>query len=141
MKLLVQVNTIDGERETAIGYAIVAVTAEMQEYMAKRRALFAASKNFADDLSDMRFWGCDFITFHGDIDLDTVMSEDEQHMFDEKGYWEVSDDFEFANDEEVVEWEFEQVVLDGDSWYVTANEKDVGVEVKTREMPHEQNHR
>jgi len=137
MKLLVQVNTIDGERETSIGYALVEMNNETVEYLTKRRALFEASKKFADDLSDMRFWGCEFITFHGDIDLDAVMSEDEQHLFDERGYWEVSDDFSFTNAEEAVEWEFEQVVLDGDSWYVTANEKDVGTEIQTREIPHE----
>lgn len=134
MKLLVQVSTIDGERETDIQYAIIEVNAETQEYLTKRKVLFAASKNFAEDLSDMRFWGCSFVTFHGNIDLDELIDEDEQHTFDEQGYWEVSDDF--ANDEEVSEWEFEQVVLDGDSWYITANEKGTGVEIKTREIPY-----
>jgi hypothetical protein len=135
MKILVQVNTIDGEANSDINYAIIEVTDEMQQYLAKRKALFEASLQYAEDLSDMRFWGCAFITFHNNIDLDTVMSEDEQHLFDEKGHWAVPDDF--ANDEESSEWELEQVVLDGESWYVTANEKDTGVEIKTREIPHD----
>ncbi|MCK9567500.1 hypothetical protein M0R72_00960 [Candidatus Pacearchaeota archaeon] len=135
MKILIQVNTIDGELETDIQYAVVEVNPEMQQYLTQRLALFNASKQFATDLSDMRFWGCAFITFHSNIDLDTLLGEDEQHVFDEQGYWAVVDDF--ANDEEASEWEFEQVVLDGDGWYVTANEKDTGVEIKTREIPYD----
>lgn len=135
MKLLVQVSTIDGERQAGIIYAVIEVTDATTEYLTTGKALFTASKQFADHLATMRFWGCSFITFYNDLDLSKFIDENEKHLFDELGYWAVSDDF--AKDVEEVECEFEQVVLDGDSWYVTANEKDTGVEVKTREIPYD----
>jgi hypothetical protein len=134
MKLLVQVNTVAGLLESEVQYAIIEVTSEMQEYLTKRRALFTASQQYADDLWDMRFSGCAFVTFYDNIDLDAVMDESEQHLLEQHGYWKVSDDF--ANDEEASECECTQVVLDGDTWYITTYETSTLVEVKTREIPY-----
>jgi hypothetical protein len=140
MKLLLQVLEVDNSSsipQTDINYAIVEITDEVQQYLAKRKALFEVSKTYSDDLAGMRFWGCSFITFHDKIvdEDEKIIDEDERHIFDEQGYWIVPDDF--ANDIESAECEFTQVVLDGESWYVTANEKDTGVEIKTREIPHD----
>ena len=132
MKILLQVITVDCDLETEIKYAIVKINDEIKQYLAQRLALFNIAKQFADDISDIRFWGCSFITFHKNIDLSALLDEDEEHVFDEQGYWEVPDDF--ANDEEAADCELERVSLDSDGWNVSANEN-YGVEVTTRDVP------
>jgi len=132
MKLLLQVSTVDGDLEAEIKYAIVEIDNEVKQYLAQRLALFSAVKQIADDLADLRFWGCDFIAFYSNLDLSTVMNEDEENLFSEQGYWEVPDDF--ANEEEAADWELTCLVLDGESCNVSANESD-GVEIITRDIP------
>jgi hypothetical protein len=132
MKLLLQVSTVDGDLEAEINYAIVEISDEVKQYLVQRLALFNAVKQISDDLADLRFWGCDFITFYNNLDLSKVMDEDEENLFGEQGYWEVPDDF--ANDEEAADWELVRLVLDGESCNISANEND-GVEIITRDVP------
>jgi len=129
MKLLLQISGVDGI-ESDISYAIAEINDDVKQYLAQRQALFNTAVQFADDLLDLRFMGCDFVTFYHDLDVDAAIGE-HGDLFDEQGFLEVPDSF--ANDEKSADVDLDlRLILDNDYWYVTAYEN--GIEVMTREV-------
>jgi hypothetical protein len=81
----------------------------------------------------MRFWGCSFIKFYNDDFVSLEPKPIDTSSFIEKGFCEIPDNFE--NELSLAEWEFAQVVIEKDSWYVIAYDNDV--EIRTRDIKYE----
>jgi hypothetical protein len=115
-----------------ISCALVDINDETIKYLLARRAVFTTAKALLADLADMRFWW-PFATFHTSLlDLISELDEDEEHLFVEQGYWEVSDDF--CKDADVSNVEYDQIVIDKDGFYLSAHKKH-GLGIITRNVP------
>jgi len=138
MKLLLQVSGVDAT-ESDINYATIEIDDEVKQYLAKRQSLFVTAQQFAEDLMDLRFVACSFITFYNNIDLDFVMGKGEQKEFEGQGYWKIPDDLPTESSVLAEQIQSETLILDDESFYIIAfdgmaNDED-GSDVMTREVP------
>ena len=129
MKLLALVSEIKSDLgDLGINYAVLNLDDKAKQYLEERQVLFKAVRSIANDLNNMRFVGCSFITFYRDIDLRLIMGEDEEHILFENGYFELPDGLDISTN--VEDAPHPQLVIGNNIWYVLAGYE--GAEICTQ---------